>query len=137
MSESYQQDVEAIGAIRERTMQAENDGDADFFDTACTEDVVVMPPHMPAVVGRGAAVGFMREFLGQFDMAIQYVSEETRIHGDMASDRGTYSQTLTAKAGGAPIPENGKFLWLYSREPDGFWKMSRVMWNASEPPPTL
>ena len=136
MSDTNQKDVQAIHEIRERTMRAENTGDADFFNSACTEDVVVMPPNMPAVSGRGAAVGFMREFLRQFDLNIEYVSEETQIHGDVAFDRGTYSQTLTPEAGGKPIPENGKFFWLYSRGSDGSWKMSRVMWNASEPPPS-
>jgi ketosteroid isomerase-like protein len=136
MTDSIQNDVQAIHTIRERTMHAENIGDADFFDSACTADFVVMPPNMPAVVGRGAAVGFMREFLSQFDLSIRYVSEETQIHGDIAFDRGTYSQSLTPKAGGTPIPEKGKFFWLYSRGSDGSWKMSRVIWNASEPSPS-
>ncbi len=116
-------------------MHAENAGDASFFDSACADDIVVMPPNMPMVVGRAATVGFMREFLSQFDLRIQYVSEETEVHGDFAFDRGTYSQTLTPKSGGAPMPEEGKYLWLYSRMSDGSWKMSRVMWNASEPLP--
>ena len=136
MTDTIQNDVQAIHTVRERTMLAENTGDADFFDSACTADIVVMPPNMPAVVGRQAAVGFMREFLSQFDLSIRYVSEETQIHGDIAFDRGTYSQSLTPKAGGASVPEKGKFFWLYSRGSDGYWKMSRVIWNASEPSPS-
>ncbi len=131
-----QKDVQAIQEIRERTMHAENSGDADFFDSICTDDVVVMPPSMPAVTGRGATVAFMRDFLSQFDLSIQYVSEETQIHGGVAFDRGTYSQTMTPRAGGTPIREKGKFFWLYSRGSDGSWRISRVMWNASEPPPS-
>ena len=61
MTDSIQNEVQAIHTVRERTMQAENTGDAGFFDSACTADLVVMPPNMPAVVGRGAAVEFMRE----------------------------------------------------------------------------
>lgn len=134
MTESRDSDIQAIQHIREATMKAENAGDADFFASACTEDVVVMPPGMPAVAGRDAAVAFMRGFLGQFDLKICYVSEETRIHHDVAYNRGTYSQTLTPKGGGTPIPENGKYIWLYARAAEGSWKMSRIMWNSSEPP---
>lgn len=134
MSDPTENDVQAIHEIREQTMHAENAGDADFFDTTCTDDVVVMAPNMPAVSGREATVGFMREFLGHFELDIRYVSEETRIHGDFAYDRGTYSQTLTPKAGGPTVPEKGKFLWLYARTADGTWKIARVMWNASGPP---
>jgi uncharacterized protein (TIGR02246 family) len=134
VTERSDSDIRAIEQIREATMRAENAGDADFFRSACTEDVVVMPPHMPVVAGREAAVGFMRAFLGQFNLSIRYISEETTIDKDLAYDRGTYSQTLTPKGGGASISENGNFLWLYARAPDGPWKMSRVIWNSREAP---
>ena len=78
-------DVSALNQLRERTMEAENAGDASFFEGVSAEDVVVMPPGMPAVSGRAATVAFMSAFLGQFDLRIQYVSEEIRIHGDLAS----------------------------------------------------
>jgi len=132
--ESRDSDIRAIKQIREATMRAENAGESDFFRSVCTEDVVVMPPQMPAIAGREAAVGFMRAFLGQFDVRIGYISEETSIDKDLAYDRGTYSQTLTPRGGGASISETGKFLWLYARASDGSWKMSRVIWNASDAP---
>ena len=61
-------DVRTINQFRERTMQAENAGDATFFEGASAEDVIVMPPGMPAVSGRTATVAFMSAFLGQFDL---------------------------------------------------------------------
>jgi ketosteroid isomerase-like protein len=42
---------------------------------------------------------------------------------------------VTPAPGGAPISVNGKYLWLYRRQPDGSWKQSRVMWNSSDPLP--
>ena len=126
-------DVRTLNQFRERTMQAENAGDATFFEGASAEDVIVMPPGMPAVSGRTATVAFMSAFLGQFDLRIQYVSEEIRVHGDLGFDRGTYSQTLTPKGAGEGIRESGKYLWIYSRRSDGGWQFSRVIWNTSEP----
>ena len=128
MSES---DVRTLNQLRERTMEAENAGDAAFFEGASAEDVVVMPPGMPAVFGRAAAVTFMGAFLGQFDLRIQYVSQEIRVNGDFGFDRGTYSQTLTPKGGGNGSRESGNYLWIYSRQSDG-WRFSRVIWNAAE-----
>lgn len=125
-------DVRALNELRERTMEAENAGDASFFEGVLTEDVVIMPPGMPAVSGRAATVAFMSAFLGQFDLQIQYVSEEIRIHGDLGFDRGTYSQTLTPKGVSQGNRESGKYLWIYSRRSDGAWEFSRVIWNASE-----
>lgn len=125
-------DLRSIADIRERTMRAENSGDADFFESACTQDVVVMPPGMPVVAGRDAAVAFMRTFFDAFDLTIEYKSDEILIDGALAFDRGTYSQTLVAKAGGPAISESGNYVWVYVRESDDHWKMSRVIWNASE-----
>ena len=42
--------MQAIVSIRERTMEAENCGNAEFFASTCTHDVVVLPPGMPASV---------------------------------------------------------------------------------------
>ena len=125
-------DVKTLNQLRERTMKAENAGDAAFFERVSAEDVIVMPPGMPAVMGRAATVAFMSAFLGQFELHIRYVSEEIRVHGDFGFDRGTYSQTLTPKGGGQGNRESGKYLWIYSRRSDGVWEFSRVIWNASE-----
>lgn len=88
-----------------------------------------MPPNLPAVVGRAAVVEFMRGFLAQFQLRIRYQSEELQVHHGVALDRGRYSQMLAPK-GGNPIPESGKYLWVYARAADGGWKFSRVIWNA-------
>ena len=130
MSES---DVRTLNQLRERTMQAENAGDATFFEGVSAEDVIVVPPGMPAVSGRTATVAFMSAFLGQFDLRIQYVSEEIRVHGDLGFDRGTYAQTLTPKGGGEGNRESGNYLWIYVRRSDGGGEFSRIIWNASQP----
>ena len=133
MNNTHQIDVQAIAEIRKQTTLAENEADSSFFITACLSNVVIMPPNSLAIQGRDAAVDFMRAFFDQFDMSIEYVSEETTIKGDIALDRGTYNQTLTPKGGDEPLRENGKFLWVYSREPGNAWKFSHVIWNSSEP----
>jgi uncharacterized protein (TIGR02246 family) len=124
-------DIDAIKSVREKTEAAENSGDAEFFLTYCSDDVIVMPPGMPVVNGPKAASEFMREFFRQFDFHIEYESEETQILGDTAFDRGTFFHRLTPRGGGEAVEEQGKFLWVYSRAPDGQWKMARVIWNTS------
>ena len=121
-------DLEALRRLRERTEQAENDGNASFFDEVSAADIVLMPPNLPAVVGRAAVVEFMRGFLGHFQLRIRDQSEELQVHHGIALDRGRYSQMLTPK-GGQPVPESGKYLWVYARD-DGGWKFSRVIWNS-------
>ena len=90
--------LRAIADLRNRTTLAENSGDAAFFDSACTDDVVVMRPGMPFIVGRHAAVAFMSAFFDAFDITIEYLSHESRVDGALAFDRGTYSQILVPRA---------------------------------------
>jgi ketosteroid isomerase-like protein len=125
-------DRATLARLREQTQQAEREGNASFFNDVAADDIVVMPPSLPAVLGRAATVEFMRGFLGALDLQITYTSEEIQVHGRIAFDRGTYTQTMTPRAGGESIPENGKYLWFYSQNPDGAWKFLRVIWNASQ-----
>jgi hypothetical protein len=57
----------------------------------------------------------MSEFLRQFDLQIRYVSEEIRVHGDLAFDRGTYSQTLTPKGDGCDTQGGTRWLGWWSQ----------------------
>jgi ketosteroid isomerase-like protein len=126
-----QRDRELLDTLRRRTEQAENEGDASFFEGVAARNIVLMPPNFRAVVGRAAAIDFMRQLFAQFDLRIHYDSEEIEIYDDVAFDRGTYSQTLTPKGGGSPMAERGNYLWIYSRDDAGSWKVARVMWNAT------
>lgn len=124
-----------LDGIRRETEAAENDESVDRMRVHMAEDVVMMAPNMPPVTGAANAAEAMRQFFGAFEVQIRYTSTEIVVAGDWAFDRGTYSQTLTPKRGGAAHNETGKYLWLYRRAPDGSWKQARVIWNGSDPLP--
>jgi ketosteroid isomerase-like protein len=124
---------ETLDRIRREVEAAENAGSVDRMRVHFADDVVMMAPTMPAVTGVDSAEQAMRQFFDTFGVQIQYASSEIVVSGDWGFDRGTFSQTLTPKAGGAPIKETGKYLWLYRRAPDGAWKHTRVIWNSSDP----
>ena len=124
-------DRTVLDSLREKTEQAENGGNASFFEGVAAPDIVLMPPNVRVVVGREATVAFMRQLFGQFDLQVHYESEEIQVFDRLAFDRGTYSQTLTPKGGGSPEVESGNYLWIYSKDDDGSWWFSRVIWNAT------
>jgi ketosteroid isomerase-like protein len=123
----------AIAAATAATERAENAGNVEQMRPQMASDVVMMGPNMAAVSGAEAASAAMKQFFDAFSIQIQYSSEEIVVAGDLGYDRGTYRQTLTPKAGGTPMPESGKYLWIYRRDSDGSWKQSRVVWNSSDP----
>ena len=130
MSESPQQ---AIARIRDTVQAAENAGRLDLMRPFFADDLVILAPGFPPVIGAEAAASFMAGFFAQFDVEVSYVNAEIVVMGDWALDRGSGRQTLRPKGGGPRVSENINYLWLYHCDPTGAWKHARVTWNASSP----
>ena len=126
MSESPQQ---AIARIRDTVQSAENAGRLDPMRPLFADDLVIMAPGFPAVMGANAAADFMAGFFAQFDVDISYASAEIVVMGDWAFDRGSFRQMLRPKNGAPAVSEQGNYLWLYRCEAGGAWKHTRVTWN--------
>ncbi|HEY1773755.1 MAG TPA: nuclear transport factor 2 family protein [Gammaproteobacteria bacterium] len=62
----------------------------------------------------------------KYDARIVSITDEIRVSGDMAFDRGHYIQTFTSKTGGTTITQTGRFLEVWKRE-DGVWRVQHVM----------
>jgi ketosteroid isomerase-like protein len=129
-------DRAAIAEATAATQAAENAGSVEGMRPHFTDDVVMMAPNMPAVFGADGAYQALQGFFATFRVQIEYTSQEVVAVDDWGYDRGVFRHTLTPKAGGSPISENGNYLWIYRRAADGAWKQSRVIWNSSDPLPT-
>ena len=130
---SVEEDIAILNQLREQIEEAENNGDLDLMTPTFADDIIVMAPDMPQVVGADAATEFMRGFFSMYDAQMRYTSEEIVVSGELAFDRGTVSSILIPKNGGDTITEAGKYLWLYRRTSEGEWKCIRVIWNNSGP----
>ncbi len=131
---STETDVEAIKGIDEKWNAAMNAGDVDGVISLYTDDTVQMPPNEPALVGKEAVRRSFQTLMEQNTIQANALTEEVQVVGDRAFIRGTYTQTLTPKAGGEAVKETGKWINFNQRQPDGSWKISREMWNADHPP---
>ena len=128
-------DRQAIAAVSAMFAAAENAGDVDQMLQLFADDMIILSPNAPALSGADRIAAATRAAYESLKVQVEYNSEEIAVFGDWGFDRGTERFTLTPKSGGTPISMNGKYLWLYRRQPDGAWKQSRVMWNSSDPPP--
>lgn len=136
MSADDSSDRTELAAILRRLESAENAGDAETIVDYIADDAVIMVPDQPVMEGKTVCAEFLRGMLGwmieSLDRHITYVSAEVRVIGDCAFDRGTFSFTATPKAGGATTHAHGKYLWLYSRDPAGSWKVARSIMSLDE-----
>lgn len=119
-----------FAVFRDRIMAAENTGDPAVFEQLLSDDAVIQAPGFPAIEGREACLHFVREVLSGlhalYERQVLCESAELVVQGDVAIDRGRFSQTLSPRDGAHPSYEEGHYLWMYRRQPDGAWRLSRI-----------
>jgi uncharacterized protein (TIGR02246 family) len=129
-------ELEALDRTREAHVAALNAGDTDAWVACFAADAVQMPPNYPPNVGAGNIRGWSGGMLAAFRAEFALSLEEVQVAGaDWAFERGTYTITLTPKAGGDPIQDVGKYITIYQRQADSTWVMARDIWNSNNPHP--
>lgn len=109
-------------------------GALDVFISLGTDDVVMLAPDQPAVVGKDAVREFYRGSYGTFTIDMRHASIETQAVGDLVVSRGDGRGTLMPKAGGQPMAFDNKYVMLFRRQADGSLKVWRVAFNSNVPP---
>ena len=95
-----------------------------------------MPPNAATVQGREAIQKFWGDFVDAYRVNIALKAEEVEGHGDLAYSRGRYTLDLTPKAKGpAAAHDEGKFLTIFRRQPDGTWLLAVDMYSSDLPVP--
>ena len=123
-------DVDAVGRLSAEIDRCLREKDLAAFAALWTEDIVLLNPDQPPIVGRSAVKESYRTFLDAFDYVGRHQPLETHTVGDLVIHRGVARGTLTPTGGGNALPINMKYLWLLRRQPDGSLREWRVMINA-------
>jgi ketosteroid isomerase-like protein len=127
-------DLKAINVVRDAHVAALNGGDA----RAWAAQLVQMPPNAPANVGGPKIASWSQAFLDQFRVHFALAVDEVRVLGEWAFERGSYTISLTSKAGGPSMKDIGKYLTIYQRKSgDNTWRMARDIWNSNSAHPAL
>lgn len=129
------EDIAKINALRAAFVDSYGKSDVEALVKLYTADAVMMGNHQPTQVGRDAMVKGLTEQFATMNAKVELTPEETWAMGDHGFDRGTYKVTLTPKAGGAPIIDEGRYLVLLAKGADGNWLVSRDMENSTQPMP--
>lgn len=135
-SHSRAQDLAGIDAFNQRYLKAINDGDANTLIAMTVDDHIMMMPNQPIVSGKARLDAGSRRMAEQFNVHETWQPLETVIDGRLAYQRGTFSTTITPKAGGPARTTDGKFLRIYRRQQDGSWTMVIDSFSGDKPPET-
>jgi uncharacterized protein (TIGR02246 family) len=129
-------DQAAIRAVDTMFVAAAGGGDAARLAAMYVADASLMPPNAPTVHGRDGIQKFWGAFVDAYRVNLTLTSEEVEGRGDLAYSRGHYAIDLTPKAHGlAPAHDEGKFLVIFRRQPDGTWRLAVDMSSSDLPVP--
>ena len=128
-------EVAAARAVDSVFTAALNAGDAAAIARTYDEDALLLPDALP-VRGREGIRGFWGGFLRSYDVHLTVGNDRFEIRGDRAYVVGHYRMETKPKSAEVPVraPENGKFLEVLKRQPDGSWSYLVDMYSANAPP---
>jgi uncharacterized protein (TIGR02246 family) len=131
-------DQAAIRDADQAWAKAATAGDAAALTAFYTSDAVLMPPGAPAQHGAEEIKKFFTAMTSAVSGPFELNTTAVDGRGDLAFSTGTYKVTFTPKKAGAkPMPtEEGKYVGVMKKQPDGSWKLVYDIWNANgEPKP--
>ena len=126
-------DANALRAALEAYFDAANAGDAGRWASLYTEDAVMMPPNSSVVEGRAAIESWLAMLPVKITDA-EGTALDVEGAGTVAYVRGTYSMNLQIPGLQELVPQKGKLLQIYARQPAGSWLIARDIWNADSAP---
>ncbi len=125
-------DEARIRSVDSAFMAAANAGDAEAVSAVYTDDAALLAPNLPPQKGRDAIKAFWGGFLGVYTVRFEVVSDTVEGRGDLAYNLGHYRFSAVPKAKGAPgVADEGKFLEILRKQPDGSWKYVLDMYSSN------
>jgi ketosteroid isomerase-like protein len=126
-------DLDAVARFSAEVDRCVAEKDLEGFAALWLDDITLLNPDHPAVVGRSAVLDVYRAMFAALDYAGRHKPVETYSIGDLVVHQGVVTGTMTPTAGGSPMHLNNKFLWLLRRQIDGSLLAWRVMLNSNAP----
>ena len=95
-----------------------------------TDDAEFWTHGAPALGGRDAAEALYRDFFKKYELRQDFEEIERIVAGEFAFIRGTESNVLTPKDGGAPVEVKQRAFTILRKE-HGRWRFARGMTNRA------
>jgi ketosteroid isomerase-like protein len=134
-SELSQADVAGIRRTDSAFVAAANAGDVNGVVAVYSADAALLPPNLPPQRGHNAIRGFWGGLLKAYTITFQVSSEVIEGRGDLAYNVGQYRLTAVPKEKANPgIADEGKFVEILKKQPDGSWKYVVDIYNSNLAP---
>lgn len=114
---------------------AVNSGDAAAVAAVYAGDASLLPPNLPVQRGRNAIRAFWAGLLDAYTVKFEISPDMIEGRADLAYNMGRYRFTAVPKAKSATgIADEGKFVDILKKQPDGTWKYVVDIYNSNLAP---
>jgi len=120
--------------FRQKFADAWKNADVEALVSLAADDAVIMTPNDSTLYGAAEWKEWLDEYFLYFRLAA--FSEPERnviVHGAYATECTTYMIAISPVGSRSRIRDDGRFLTIWKRQPDGSWKISQMMWNSTKP----
>jgi uncharacterized protein (TIGR02246 family) len=97
------------------------------------EDGSILLPHSPPVTGRDNIREALRSRIADPNFSLVFHPSTIEVSENLAYSRGVYEITRTDWRTKAPVTDQGKYVTVYKRQPDGSWKAVQDMASSDMP----
>lgn len=134
-AELAESDIAAIRAVDSAFAAAASAGNVDGVIAVYANNAALLPPNLPPQKGRAAIKSFWGGFLSAYTVRFELGSDALEGRGDLAYNMGHYRFTAVPKAKSDPgVADEGKFLEILKKQPDGSWKYLVDMYSSNLAP---
>jgi uncharacterized protein (TIGR02246 family) len=128
-------DSAGIAAADSAFQAAANSGDAAAVAAVYASDASLLPPNLPVQRGRNAIRAYWGGLLDAYTVKFELTPDIIEGRGDLAYNMGRYRFTAVPKARSTPgIADEGKFVEILKKQPDGTWKYAVDIYNSNLAP---
>jgi len=114
-----------------------NTGNAERVLSIFSPSAIVMPDGVPTFGGDEnvrAMRGRLKKLFAEYSVEVVLVIADYTIHDDFAFEWGWELFTYTPKGGGEPSRQRYRYIWAWKKEPDGHWRVTKLLNNKDLPP---
>jgi uncharacterized protein (TIGR02246 family) len=122
-----------IEALEDKWVDAFNGGDAAGVARLYEDKARLLPPNVDLVEGRPGIEAFVKEFLAM-KPAITFSLITVHESPDLCAAVGRYGMDLHPPGAGTQS-DAGKFIEVWTRQPDGSWLIADDIFNSNVPAP--
>tara|TARA_A100000164_G_C21575707_1_gene616122 strand:+ start:181 stop:639 length:459 start_codon:yes stop_codon:yes gene_type:complete len=132
-SADYDSNILEIKKVNQKYLEFYNSGNYESVTSLHTEDAVVMPPNVPARIGKDQIMSAIKEEVDMGFTDLKFIENDIKIFGNLAYDEGSYSLNVKSEKGEVIDNDSGKYLVVWEKQNDGRWLMKKDIWNSDLP----